>query len=101
MSELTIIPGRFRKNFGRVKPIIDVPYLIAIQKESYQRFLQTNTAPEAREEVGIQGALKSVFPITDYTGTCELEFVDYTILPPKYAPRNVGRRGLLTRPLCA
>ncbi len=94
MSDLTIIPGRFRKNFGRVKPIIDVPYLIAIQKESFQRFLQADTAPEAREEIGIQGALKSVFPITDYTGTCELEFVDYTILPPKYTPDECREKGL-------
>ena len=95
MSEdLTIIPGRVRKNFGRVKPLLEVPYLIAIQKESYKRFLQAEVAPEAREEVGIQGALKSVFPITDYTGTCELEFVDYTILPPKYTPDECREKGL-------
>ncbi len=94
MSEPTIIPGRFRKNFGKVKPIIDVPYLIAIQKESYQRFLQANVAPEAREEIGIQGALKSVFPITDYTGSCELEFVDYTILDSKYSPDECREKGL-------
>ncbi len=95
MSEdLTIIPGRVRKNFGRVKPLIEVPYLIAIQKDSYKRFLQADVAPEAREDVGIQGALKSVFPITDYTGTCELEFVDYTILPPKYTPDECREKGL-------
>ncbi|WP_457756097.1 DNA-directed RNA polymerase subunit beta [Thermodesulfatator indicus] len=95
MSEdLSIIPGRVRKNFGRVKPILDVPYLIAIQKESYKRFLQADVAPEAREESGIQGALKSVFPIVDYTGTCELEFVDYSILPPKYTPDECREKGL-------
>ncbi len=93
-NELTIIPGRVRKNFGRVKPLLEVPYLIAIQKESYKRFLQADVAPEAREDVGIQGALKSVFPITDYTGTCELEFVDYTILPPKYSPDECREKGL-------
>ncbi|WP_022852840.1 DNA-directed RNA polymerase subunit beta [Thermodesulfatator atlanticus] len=93
-EELTIIPNRARKNFGRVKPLLDVPYLIAIQKESYKRFLQDDVAPEAREEVGIHGALKSVFPITDYTGTCELEFVDYTILPPKYTPDECREKGL-------
>ncbi len=94
MSELTIIPGRFRKNFGQVKPLIEVPYLIAIQRDSYQRFLQANVASEAREDVGIHGALKSVFPITDYTGSCELEFVDYTILPPKYTPDECREKGL-------
>ncbi len=89
-----IILGRVRKNFGQVKPLIDVPYLIAIQKESYQRFLQADVTPEAREDVGIQGALKSVFPITDYTGTCELEFVDYTILPPKYSAEECREKSL-------
>jgi DNA-directed RNA polymerase subunit beta len=93
VSELKIIPGRVRKNFGQVKPLMEVPYLIAIQKESYQRFLQANIDPSLRKDIGIQAALKSVFPIVDFTGACELKFEEYSILPPKYTPEECREKG--------
>ena len=69
---------RFRLNFGKIKKVIDIPNLIDMQKLSYERFLQMDTPPEKREDIGLQAAFKSVFPIYDFTGTSSLEFVKYS-----------------------
>ena len=68
---------KFRKNFGRVKKILDIPNLIEIQTISYEKFLQKDLAAAKRSNVGLQGAFKSVFPISDFSGKCSLEFVSY------------------------
>ncbi len=94
MEAPKINPARIRRNFGRVKPVIDVPYLISLQKQSYAEFLQKDTVAEARKDKGIQRVLKEVFPIRDYTGSAELEFVDYQILPPEYTPEECWEKGL-------
>ena len=52
-----------RKNFGKIEKIIDLPHLIEVQRQSYERFLQKNVSPEKREEIGLQGVFKSVFPV--------------------------------------
>ena len=65
---------RFRRNFGRIKKIIDLPYLIEIQKNSYDLFLQKDTAPNQRQNVGLQEVFRSVFPIKDFNDTASLEF---------------------------
>jgi DNA-directed RNA polymerase subunit beta len=83
-----------RKNFGRVKKIIDIPNLIEMQQESYARFLQKDVVPEAREDTGIQAAFKSVFPITDFTGSSSIEFVQYSIGEPKYSEEECVSRGI-------
>ena len=69
---------RFRLNFGKIKKVVDIPNLIDMQKLSYERFLQMDTPPEKREDIGLQAAFKSVFPIYDFTGTSSLEFVKYS-----------------------
>src|SRR3974377_1068226 len=75
---------RVRKNFAKIQKIIDIPNLINIQKQSYEKFLQADVAPDKREDVGLQGVFKSVFPIRDFNETSSLEFVSYNLEKPKY-----------------
>jgi DNA-directed RNA polymerase subunit beta len=77
MSKSPLTPKRFRKNFGKIKQIVEIPDLIGMQRESFQRFLQMDVPPEKREEIGLQTVFKSVFPIKDFTGSASLEFVSY------------------------
>lgn len=71
--------GRKRIDFSKINTTIPIPNLIEVQKRSYERFLQMFTAPADREEIGLQGVFRSVFPISDFRKTCSLEFVDYSI----------------------
>src|SRR3954462_10548376 len=75
---------RVRKTFAKIAKIIDIPNLINIQKQSYEKFLQADIAPEKREDLGLQGVFKSVFPIRDFNETSSLEFVSYHLEKPKY-----------------
>ncbi|RMF73459.1 MAG: DNA-directed RNA polymerase subunit beta [Acidobacteria bacterium] len=70
---------RQRHDFSKIRTKIEVPNLIEVQKRSYERFLQMYTAPEDREDVGLQAVFKSIFPIEDFRGTCSLEFINYSI----------------------
>ena len=54
---------RLRVNFGKIDKVIEIPNLIDMQKQSYERFLQKDVLPDEREDIGLQGAFKSVFPI--------------------------------------
>ncbi len=92
MTKIRTLP--VRKNFGRVKKVIDIPNLIEMQKRSYAEFLQKDVAPEAREDVGIQAAFQSIFPITDFTGASSIEFVQYSIGEPKYSEEECISRGV-------
>src|SRR2546427_4942153 len=85
---------RFRRSFGRIKKIIDLPYLIEIQKNSYELFLQRDVAPEGRADTGLQGVFKSVFPIKDFNETASLEFVSYSVGEPKYDVEECHQRGM-------
>jgi DNA-directed RNA polymerase subunit beta len=84
---------KVRKSFGKVKQIMDVPDLITIPKKSYDQFLQANTPPENRADVGIHRCLRLVFPIRDYAETAVLEYMDYKILPPEYEPSEAKDKG--------
>ena len=66
---------RIRKNFGKRRSILEVPFLLAIQVDSYREFLQADAEPTKREDRGLHAALKSVFPITSYNGYAALEYV--------------------------
>ncbi|MDX2182307.1 MAG: DNA-directed RNA polymerase subunit beta [Bryobacteraceae bacterium] len=70
---------RERVDFSRIKTSVPIPNLIEVQKRSYERFLQMDLLPDERDESGLQGVFKSVFPITDFRGLSELAFVDYAI----------------------
>src|ERR1700745_2011020 len=85
---------RFRRSFGRIKKIIDLPYLIEIQKNSYDLFLQKDLAPMQRQNLGLQEVFKSVFPIKDFNETASLEFVSYELGEPKYDVEECHQRGM-------
>jgi len=85
---------RLRRNFGKIKKIIDLPYLIELQKSSYSLFLQRDVPPEQRHNAGLQGVFKSVFPIKDFNDTATLEFVGYSLREPKYDVEECHQRGM-------
>ncbi|HOQ47434.1 MAG TPA: DNA-directed RNA polymerase subunit beta [Bryobacteraceae bacterium] len=71
--------SRERVDFSRIKTSIPIPNLIEVQKKSYERFLQMDLLPSEREDVGLQSVFNSVFPISDFRGLSQLDFVDYSI----------------------
>jgi DNA-directed RNA polymerase subunit beta len=85
---------RFHRNFGRIKKIIDLPNLIEIQKNSYNLFLQKDVPSDQRQNLGLQGVFKSVFPIKDFNETSSLEFVGYNLGDPKYDVEECHQRGM-------
>ena len=85
---------RVRRNFGKINKIADIPNLIAIQKSSYDKFLQADVAPEKRDDTGLQGVFRSVFPIKDFNETSSLEFVSYHLEKPKYDVDECHQRGM-------
>jgi len=70
---------RERVDFSKIKTTIPIPNLIEIQKKSYERFLQMDLLPSERDDTGLESVFKSVFPISDFRGLSQLEFVDYAI----------------------
>src|SRR5512136_1979124 len=85
---------RARKTFAKIAKIIDIPNLIDIQKQSYEKFLQKDVTPDKREDLGLQGVFKSVFPIKDFSETSSLEFVSYNLEKPKYDVDECRARGM-------
>ena len=86
--------GEFRKFFGRIRKIVDIPNLIDIQTMSYEKFLQKDADPDKRGNFGLQGAFKSVFPISDYSRKCSLEFVSYKIGDVRYDEKECIQKGM-------
>jgi DNA-directed RNA polymerase subunit beta len=70
---------RIRKDFGKLPTVMQVPYLLAIQLDSYRKFTQADVAPNKRLDMGLHAAFKSVFPIVSYSGNAALEYVSYTL----------------------
>jgi DNA-directed RNA polymerase subunit beta len=85
---------RIRKNFGKQLGILDVPYLLAIQLESYRTFLQESVAESARTNIGLHAAFKTVFPISSYSGNATLEYVSYRLGTPPFDVKECQLRGL-------
>ena len=85
---------RIRKNFAKLSEPPEIPNLIEIQKQSYEKFLQAHIDPDKREDFGLQGVFKSVFPIKDFQGTAALEFVSYHLEKPKYDVDECHQRGM-------
>src|ERR1044072_6078997 len=71
--------GRERYDFSRIKTAIRIPNLIEVQRQSYDRFLPLHLLPAERENIGLQAVFRSVFPITDFRETSQLDFVEYSI----------------------
>jgi len=85
---------RIRKNFGKRPTILDVPYLLSIQVDSYNKFLQTDKTVENREDIGLHAAFQSVFPIVSYSGNAALEYVSYRLGAPVFDVKECQMRGL-------
>jgi DNA-directed RNA polymerase subunit beta len=92
------IAGNFRprRDFGKIKRVVEIPNLIEIQRRSYEEFLQADIAADERRDVGLQAVFKSVFPIKDFNDTAELDFVAYSIGEPKF---DIGATGGAQLPL--
>ena len=85
---------RIRKDFGKQRSILEVPFLLAIQVDSYREFLQENIDPAKRSDHGLHAALKSVFPISSYSGNAALEYVGYKLGEPVFDERECRQRGM-------
>jgi len=85
---------RIRKDFGKLPRVMDVPYLLAIQLDSYSGFLQEGLDPAKRKDQGLQAAFKSVFPIVSYSGNAALEFVEYVLGKPMFDVKECQLRGV-------
>src|SRR5215471_2779786 len=85
---------RIRKNFGKQATVLETPYLLAIQLDSYRSFLQSDKREEARNSIGLHAAFKSVFPISSYSGNASLEYVSYRLGEPVFDVKECQLRGL-------
>ena len=85
---------RFRKDFAKLPTVLEVPYLLSMQLDSYGEFLQVHRKSEERAEKGLHGALKSVFPIRSHSGNAALEYVDYRLGEPPFDVKECQLRGL-------
>ncbi|MCW8890939.1 MAG: DNA-directed RNA polymerase subunit beta, partial [Sedimenticola sp.] len=82
-----------RKDFGKRPSILDVPFLLATQIDSYRKFLQEGVAIADRDDLGLHAAFKSVFPIESYSGNAVLEYVSYRLGTPVFDVRECQLRG--------
>src|SRR5688572_9517852 len=85
---------RIRKDFGKRPAILDAPYLLSMQIDSYRHFLQQGKKVEERASSGLHGAFKSVFPLVSYSGYVQLEYVDYHLGEPTFDVKECKIRGL-------
>lgn len=85
---------RVRKNFGRIEPVVEMPNLIEVQTSSYNQFLQWGVPVSKREDIGLQEVFKSIFPIHDFAGRGDLEFVKYELDEPKFDVDECLKRSL-------
>ena len=84
---------RIRKDFGKQPTILDVPYLLSIQLDSYNKFLQQGIPTDDRKDIGLNSAFKTVFPIISYSGNASLEYVSYKLGKPVFDVQECKLRG--------
>lgn len=92
VSKMKLNDGRV--DFGSIAKIMDIPYLLATQMQSYNDFLQIYAPPDSRENKGLQEVFDSIFPVKASNNNSSLEFVDYTLGTPKYDSRECIERGM-------
>jgi len=85
---------RVRKSFGKRPDVMDVPYLLAIQMDSFRDFLQDGIAVKNRKSAGLEAAFHSIFPIMGYSGTAALEYVSYHLGEPSFDVKECQQRGM-------
>ena len=94
MAQSFIGRKRVRKGFGRIAEVAEMPNLIEVQKQSYDQFLMVDEPKGGRTNEGIQAVFSSVFPISDFSGRAQLEFVSYEFEQPKYDVDECQQRGM-------
>ncbi|MFV1956627.1 MAG: DNA-directed RNA polymerase subunit beta [bacterium] len=94
MAKPAVTRFSLRKDFSVLPTIISMPNLIEVQKKSYEKFLQMNVPAETREEIGLHAVFRGIFPISDYSGTTLLEYVEYDIKEPKFDVQECQDRGM-------
>ena len=85
---------RIRKSFGKRASVLNVPYLLTMQKDSYVAFLQKDVPPQKRKPEGLQAAFLSAFPIVSHNGFVEMKFLEFNIAKPPFDVRECQQRGL-------
>ena len=85
---------RIRKDFGKLPQVMSIPYLLAIQVESYKEFVQDKVEPSERQMKGLHAAFQSVFPITSYSGNASLEYVSYRLGKPLFNVKECQLRSV-------
>ena len=85
---------RIRNDFGKRSSILEVPFLLATQLDSYRDFLQADVPPGERRRIGLEAAFESVFPIESYSGDAKLEFLEYRLEDPLFDVKECQVRGL-------
>lgn len=85
---------RIRKSFAKRETVLEVPYLLTTQLDSYSQFLQQHRAPNKRVHEGLQAAFESIFPIVSNNGYAELQFVQYTLGEPEFDISECQLRGI-------
>ncbi|MDO8787088.1 MAG: DNA-directed RNA polymerase subunit beta [Sulfuritalea sp.] len=85
---------RIRKSFAKRANVLDVPFLLATQIESYTRFLQADVPPSQRRNEGLQAAFTSIFPIVAHSGNARLHFVEFMLGEPTFDVKECQQRGL-------
>ena len=85
---------RIRKSFAKRASVLDVPFLLATQLESFTSFLQAAVPPAQRKNHGLQAAFTSIFPIVSHSGNARLEFVSYALAEPAFDVKECQQRGL-------
>ncbi len=94
MPSVVPVYRRYRKNFSKIKDVLEISNLIEVQKRSYEQFLQADVDPDKRDLVGLQAVFRTVFPIKDFYETASLEFVSYRLTEPKYDVEECLLRGM-------
>ena len=90
---------RIRKSFGSLTAPIKVPHFLKVQLASFERFLQRDVPPDQREDKGLEAVFRSVFPVSDFSGSSPLEYVHYRLGDPKYSVEECrGSWGYLCLP---
>ncbi len=85
---------RIRKSFAKRASVLNVPFLLATQLESYTQFLQAHIQPEIRKNQGLQAAFTSIFPISSHSGNAKLDFVSFALGEPPFDVKECQQRGL-------
>jgi DNA-directed RNA polymerase subunit beta len=85
---------RIRKSFAKRAGVLNIPFLLATQLESYTAFLQAHISAESRKNEGLQAAFTSIFPITSHSGNARLDFVSFALGEPPFDVKECQQRGL-------